>query len=104
MLGAGGLVRAYSTSASLGIEESMPIVRELCVEMLVTVEYSLYGKLQNILSSTSCIQGSINFSQDVEMKIYIKKGREEEIKTYIIEETNANCLIEQGKSLYITFL
>lgn len=102
MLGAGGLVRAYGTSASQGIEGAIPITREQCVEMVVTVEYSLLGKIQNFITANSYILGDIKYLQDVEIKIYIKKGQEEEFHSKIIEETNANCLIEHGNSLYIT--
>ena len=49
LLGAAGLIRAYRKSASLGIEAAGIVKRLLCVEMSVVMEYSLLGKVQNLI-------------------------------------------------------
>ncbi len=55
LLGAGGLVRAYSHSASIAIEEAKIITRSLCSFCKVACEYNQYGKV----SSTVCDYGSV---------------------------------------------
>lgn len=70
MLGAGGLVRAYTDGAVAGIEAAEEIVYVLHREVFVDVDYTWYGKLENELHG---------------------RGTESEERTLPIESLSAAC-------------
>ena len=47
MLGAGGLIRAYTDGAVAAIEAADAIMQVLHQEVIVNVDYTWYGKLEN---------------------------------------------------------
>jgi uncharacterized YigZ family protein len=50
LLGAGGLVRAYTLGATLVLERAKLLQMRPCTIFTLTLDYSLYGKLQYLLS------------------------------------------------------
>lgn len=102
LLGAAGLIRAYSKSASLGIEAAGVVVRQLCVEMNIVVEYGVFGRVQNQLISEGYAIKSIIYEQDVEIIVYVPIDDLEKFTESVIEATNARVLISQGEKTYVT--
>ncbi|MCX7920920.1 MAG: YigZ family protein [Clostridia bacterium] len=102
LLGAAGLIRAYSKSASLGIEAANVIRRQLCVEMSIVVEYTLFGKVQNLLINNGYTIKGIEYTQDVEVTVFIPVGGEENFINLITEATNARAIVEPKEKVYIT--
>ncbi len=51
LLGAGGLVRAYSQSAVLALDNAKVCVMRPCVSVSIDIAYDLYGKLKYILEN-----------------------------------------------------
>ena len=51
LLGAGGLVRAYSHGAAIGVEAAKPVIMRPCTVVTVTCDYSLYGGVQALLAA-----------------------------------------------------
>ena len=49
MLGAGGLVRAYSHSASIAIAAAGTVTRALCAKLRITCDYTFYGRLASLI-------------------------------------------------------
>lgn len=102
LLGAAGLVRAYSKSAAMGIEAASIVRRQLCSEASVTVEYTLLGKVQSLLISGGYAIKDIVYEQDVKIKLYVPADGVEELVRLITEGTNARALIEIGEKVFIT--
>lgn len=50
LLGAGGLVRAYSHAAKIAIDSAKPIIMSMCLKVNVTVDYSFYNKLLTVIT------------------------------------------------------
>lgn len=50
-LGAGGLIRAYSSSCAQAIEAVGIVKRIIKTKVTITIEYPLWGKLQNFLTN-----------------------------------------------------
>lgn len=78
-LGTGGLVRAYTSSAKLGIEAAgICSVRELCV-MEFRVDYTYLAKIQNMASAALSVEntgseaefviGDIKYTEKVSIKV-----------------------------------
>lgn len=85
LLGAGGLVRAYSTSASMALEAGGIAVYEEFVEIKATCSYSDYQKLQPILTSFEAIIDETEFASDVNLRFAISQEIFENFKLKINE-------------------
>lgn len=85
LLGAGGLVRAYGTSAAAGIEKSGKIIKKMCDVGIVKCPYELYSKIKNIAIQNGCKIKSENFAEAVELQIVIPGGVFEKINNEINE-------------------
>lgn len=102
LLGAAGLIRAYSKSAARGIEASDIVKRKLCKELTVTVEYTLFGKLQSqIISSGFTIKDTV-YSQDVEIIVFVPVDEVDIFIEMVIDASFGAALIETGEASYIT--
>jgi uncharacterized YigZ family protein len=102
LLGASGLIRAYSKSASAGIEAAVIVRRQLCVEVNIILEYTVLGKLQSMLASEGCAIKNIIYEQDVEIIAYIPIDEKDKFIALIVEATNARALVEAGDKVYVT--
>lgn len=65
LLGAGGLVRAYSQAAAEGVEEAGVAVASLAMDLAITLDYSMVGKVQHLLSQTGALTLDSRFDRDV---------------------------------------
>ncbi|MBQ7760717.1 MAG: YigZ family protein [Clostridia bacterium] len=73
LLGAGGLVRAYSTSASLALEAGGTSIFESYAVFKVTFSYSDYGKFNTELSTFDAIIDNVDFGADVTIDFAIRE-------------------------------
>ena len=74
LLGAGGLVRAYSHTASLALEQANIITYEKYDEIELTCTYSDYQKLSAELPKFAAITDGTDFADDVVMRFALKQG------------------------------
>lgn len=88
-LGAPGLVRAYSQSASLGIQNSVIIRKELSNIVSFKMDYALLGKLQAYFSQKGYFETSIDFAQEVTINAAIPVDETQNAITHVYELTNA---------------
>ncbi len=95
LLGAGGLVRAYSTSASMALEAGGIAVYEPFVELKCSCSYSDYQKLQPILTSYEAIIADTEFSSDVNLKFAISQEIFEDFKLKINEAFAGKIIISE---------
>ncbi len=73
LLGAGGLVRAYSTAASMALEAGGEAVFENYVELEIKCPYSDYGKISTELSIFDVIIDGTKFEDEVTVNIAVKE-------------------------------
>jgi len=102
LLGAAGLIRAYSKSASAGIEAASIARRILCKEMVVTVEYTLFGKMQSQIISKGFIIKDVIYGQDVEIIAFVPVDEVDGFCKMIVDDSSGRALVEAGESTYIT--
>ena len=73
LLGAGGLVRAYSKSASVGIDAAKVITMCECVNFEIICPYNMLGKIQYVLNENGAIKSDIVYEENITLKYYIKE-------------------------------
>ena len=92
-LGTGGLVRAYTSSAKLGLEAAgICEVKEMAV-MQYKVDYSFLSKIQNMAQGGLFSIEDIIYEADVTMKIVSEIEAVEEVKTLFTNLTSATAVL-----------
>ena len=85
LLGAGGLVRAYSTAASMALDAGGVSVFELYCEMRVRCSYSDYGKLNLELLAFNCIVDSTSFEDEVIIDFAVTEEKQKVLTDRIVD-------------------
>jgi len=93
LLGAGGLVRAYSKSASLGLEEAQIITMCECVNFEIECPYNMLGKIQYVLNENNAFKTDILYEENITLKYYIKEDEFSKLQKEMTEATNGTILI-----------
>lgn len=91
LLGAGGLVRAYSQAAKIALEAAEIVTFEPYTELSIPCSYSDYQKISAELPKYSAIIDDTEFSDNVMLKIAVKS----EIATQLSDKISE---ISAGKS------
>ena len=97
-LGAGGLIRAYSHTAALGIEASGIQRMAAFRRTAVTISYPLLGTLENELRRREIRIADKAFAADVTLVLLLPKDTADSICSALVELTAGRChLDEQGE-------
>jgi len=102
MLGAGGLIRAYTDGAVIGIEAAKPILQVLHQEVKLEVEYTWLGKLENELRNRQTVMGDTQFADKVTLICYPTVQEAEEFILWLTDLTQGQGVIVKGSQLYLT--
>lgn len=73
LLGAGGLVRAYSHGASLALEQAGVITMRPCLTAEVICDYSQYGRLSSLIPESGGAVDDTSFTDAVTVLFHIGK-------------------------------
>ena len=75
-LGAGGLVRAYSSSAAENLDGADIRILQMCSEYEIFVDYTGVDSLQKYPSTHTCSLLSTEYGENVTFRIAVKKAEE----------------------------
>lgn len=89
LLGAGGLVRAYSHGAKIAVDAASRKLMTTCVLMGMEFDYSFYGKINYVLPKYVCRVEESDFGALVSMKVLFKKDQCEEFLKEVTEMSAA---------------
>ena len=91
LLGAGGLVRAYSHTAKIAVEKAGMITMGLCAEGEATCDYTLYGKLQPLLCREGAILTDTAFADSVTLRFRIPAERWDALCAAVVDASFGRC-------------
>lgn len=100
LLGAGGLARAYSKSAKIGIDSAIIVDKILYCDVNVEIDYTLLGKLENELSKNNYLIKNKLFNEKVNLNILCIEEDIEKLRSLILNASSAKCKIEVVNSSY----
>ncbi|RJX41648.1 YigZ family protein [Paenibacillus pinisoli] len=100
MLGAGGLVRAYTDGAVAGIEAADEIELVLHREVYVEVDYTWYGKLENELHGRGTRLGGTEFSDKVIVLCLPEVPEADAFIAWMTDLTQGQAIIRTGEERY----
>lgn len=100
LLGTGGLVRAYGRSAKEGVLAAGILECILMRRYLVTIPYTLVGKVQYLLNENGYITEDSVYTDDVTIHVLVEEDACDPFKKQIIEATSGEAILEESGSLY----
>lgn len=100
MLGAGGLIRAYTDGAVLALEAGEVITRVLRREVFVEIEYTWLGKVENELRNKGIKTGETSFTDKVKLLCLPRNDEGDAFKAWITDLTEGQSLVTEGRRLY----
>ena len=97
LLGAGGLVRAYSRAAALAVDAAGIALYENFIEFCVTCEYHDYDKILKFTDSENIITDNTDFGEKIILSLAVKHDRFDKIRAAIINLTNGKSdIVKKG--------
>ena len=103
LLGGGGLVRAYSHSTALAVEEAEILRMYSCAKLNLTIPYDLYGKITYILPDYEIKQLETDYANDVTMTVCVKTELEKPFTDKLIDVTFGKIQIERLDETFTDF-
>ena len=88
MLGAGGLVRAYSHGSKIAVESGNMITMASCKVLTVSVEYSFYERVNNLLSDFDANIENAEFADHVTITFSLKQERVTDLQNKLTDLSN----------------
>ena len=100
-LGAGGLIRAYSHSAAIGVAASDVVMMTPMRQFSVTIEYGLLASVENWLRQKKIAVDGIEYAADVTISLRAEPDDVEKILAEITELTSARFSHVLGGELLV---
>ncbi len=100
-LGTGGLIRAYTKGAKIGLDAGIIIEMILHTRVKIRIDYTVYGKIENFLLNGGYIIDESIFDDAVNIYVYIEESKVDEFSNTIIDLTNGGAMIDQLEEEYI---
>ena len=101
-LGTGGLVRAYTKGATVALESAKIITRVLYQTVIISVDYTLLGSLQNQLKLKQYGIRDVVYEDVVHLHVWVEEEDVPNFKAQVIEWTNGRAAIADGELCYRT--
>ncbi len=101
-LGTGGLVRAYTKGAKVALESAKIITRVLYQTVIISVDYTLLGSLQNQLKLKQYGIRDVVYEDVVHLHVWVEEEDVPNFKAQVIEWTNGRAAIADGELCYRT--
>ena len=100
MLGAGGLVRAYSHGASVAVNAAKPIKMQLCLECTVSCTYSRYGKVSSLIPELGGIIDDSDFGEGVDILFHIPEEKFTKLNKELADATSGEVQAQYDEARY----
>lgn len=103
-LGAGGLIRAYTKGAKIGLDAAKIVDMVVHQELGIKVDYNLYGKIENFLLANEYIVDEVTFDTSVNISIFVDRGELDRFIKTITDLSSGNIEIEKLDLVHLPIL
>lgn len=100
-LGAGGLIRAYGKSATLGIDASTVVKKSIFNCYNLSLDYNLLGTLENYLHQNEIRIKDKNYTDKVDISILLPQNDSDNTLNDITNLSAARCKITKLDTIYL---
>ena len=101
-LGAGGLVRAYTKGAKIGLQSAKIVNKVKYNDIRIKVDYTQLGKVQNEIMSMNYFIKDIVYEDNVEIIVYSRINETNNIVDKITDITSATAKIQIVDEFYLS--
>ena len=101
-LGAGGLVRAYTKGAKVGLESARVIDKVPYKQVGIKIDYNQLGKIQNEIMSMGYFIKDTIYEDNVEIIVYSRLGEVDNLVSKMVDITSATAKINIGNEFYLS--
>lgn len=92
LLGSGGLIRAYSTGASIAVKAASKAKIVPCGEYQVTLDYPQLGSFQNLLSTVEGEQTDAQYTDRIALTVVVPQEQANVFESRVVETFNATVV------------
>ena len=92
LLGSGGLIRAYSTGASIAVKAASKAKIVSCGEYRVVLDYPQLGSFQNLLASVEGEQADAQYTDRITLTAIVPQERASAFESRVVETFNASVM------------
>lgn len=103
LLGAGGLVRAYTRGAKDAVDTAKIKVMALAEQLEISVDYSLYGRLPQIFAEFDVRVYSEDFADFVKITLFVREELSEKLKEKLTDCCNGKIVVEGSQKIWFDF-
>ena len=97
-LGAGGLIRAYTKGAKIGIDSGKIVKRTEHLELKLRLDYTLYGSVENFLIVNNYLVDETTYDEMVNIFLAIKYDDVDIFSKEVVDLTSDNIeIVEVGR-------
>lgn len=100
-LGGGGLIRAYTRTAKIGLDAGIVIDMTPHTNLLMNIDYTLYGRIENYLMTNNYTVDEVEFEQDVSISISVETLKLDKFKNDMINLTNGSIEISEIDNIHL---
>ena len=99
LLGAGGLVRAYTKGAKDAVDAAQIKCMAEAVKLAVTVDYGLYGRLAQVFADFDARVEDERFADNVRIVLHIRAENSQELTDKLVDVCNGAVSVEEIEKL-----
>lgn len=104
LLGTGGLVRAYQAAVKAGLAASTIIEKSFGRQLVITTDYTDFGKLQYITASEQIPVLGTEYTDNVAVTLFVSATQEARLTKKLTEATNGRAHITPGEESFFSIL
>lgn len=103
LLGAGGLVRAYTKGAKDAVDAAQIKCMAEAVKLAVTVDYGLYGRLDQVFADFDARVEDERFADNVRIVLHIRAENSQKLTDKLVDVCNGAVSVEEIEKLNFDF-
>ncbi|CAM4000738.1 YigZ family protein [Alkalicoccus chagannorensis] len=100
-LGGGGLIRAYGSAVTTGLNETGMVERRLMTKLSAAFDYSLLGKVENEVRNSDYPLKDIAYEEQVRLTCWVPAGGEETYESWMQNLTNGQVTLSRDGAGYL---
>ena len=100
LLGTGGLVRAYTEAAKLGVEEAGVVTMNSCDLLELSVPYPSLGSVEYILKNTGAVCEDKNYAENITLIVSVECSKTEALLNCIKNDFSNTVKVHMKGQVY----
>lgn len=103
LLGGGGLIRAYSHTASIALAAAEKVTMRECLLFTASCDYSSYGRVQGVIPECGGVLDGTEFLENVTLRFHIDPVQTGALERKLADATGGKCVLKEEGKRYFAF-